>query len=244
VTDGRAEAELWATLAALTGQPLPGHAARLLAEHPDVAAAATPPLARPATVVEVDREGRPTALHAGLELGWERCDLIALLNWREGPRLCALPFEAVGLESGVERLVHDFWGRASLGIATHAVGRRISARAGLLLALRANQGRPQLVGTDRHVAMGALELADLAWDAGARALRGRAAPEPMSLILRCPHPFAPAGASGGTLGALAEARVALTLPAAAAWREWSVSFADAPPSQRGQPLRFDWQRSP
>ena len=65
---GRAEAELWATLAALTGQPLPDDAARLLAAHPDVAAAASPPLARPATVVETDREGRPSALHAALEL--------------------------------------------------------------------------------------------------------------------------------------------------------------------------------
>ncbi|HEY3107629.1 MAG TPA: hypothetical protein VGL23_02695, partial [Chloroflexota bacterium] len=61
MTGGRTEAELWATLAALTGQPLPGHARRLLAEHPDVAAAADPPLDRPATVVEVDREGRPSA---------------------------------------------------------------------------------------------------------------------------------------------------------------------------------------
>ncbi|HEY3109234.1 MAG TPA: hypothetical protein VGL23_10810, partial [Chloroflexota bacterium] len=148
----------------------------------------------------------------------------ALLNWREGSRLCALPFEAVGLASGVERLVHDFWGRASLGIATHAVGRRIGARASLLLAVRANQERPQLIGTDRHVAMGAVELADLAWDHAARTLRGRAAPEPMSLILRCPHPFAPAEAAGGALGTLAEARVALSLPAAGRWREWSVTF--------------------
>jgi hypothetical protein len=170
VTGGRTEAELWATLAALTGQPLSGHARRLLAEHPDVAAAANPPLARPAAVVEEDREGRPSALHAALDLGWERWDLIALLNWREGPHLCALPFEAIGLASGVERLVHDFWGRASLGIATHAVGRRIGARASLLLAVRANRERPQLVGTDRHVAMGAVELTDLAWDLEARTL--------------------------------------------------------------------------
>jgi hypothetical protein len=235
---GRAEAELWATLAALTGEPLPDDARRLLGAHADVAAAASPPLARAASVVETDRERRPTALHAALDLGWERCDLVALLNWREGPVLCALPFERIGLEPGVERLVHDFWGRASLGIATHAVGRRIGGRSGLLLALRANQQRPQLVGTDRHVAMGALELADLAWQADATTLRGRAAPEPMSLILRCPHPFVPVAASGGELGALAEARVSLTLPPADGWREWSVAFGQAPPTPRGHPIRL------
>jgi hypothetical protein len=238
VTAGRAEAELWATLAALTGEPLPDYAARLVAEHAEVAAAATPALARPATVVEADWEGRPTALHARLDLGWERCDLVALLNWRQGPALCALPFERIGLEVGVERLVHDFWGRASLGIATHAVGRRIGARAGLLLAVRPNQRRPQLVATDRHVAMGALELADLTWDAAALTLRGRATPEPVNLILRCPHPFRPAQAAGGELGDLAEARVSFALPAASRWRDWSVAFVEAAPTPRGQPLRL------
>jgi hypothetical protein len=238
VTAGRAEAELWATLAALTGEPLADDAARLLTAHPEVAAAADPPLARPARVVETDREGRPTVLHAPLDLGWERCDLVALFNWREGPFLCALPFDRIGLDPGVERLVHDFWGRASLGIATHAVGRRIGARASLLLALRVNQRRPQLVGTERHVAQGALELADLTWDPDAAALSGRAAPQPMSLMLRCPHPFVPIAASGGEVGPLGEARVALTLPAAPVWRDWSVAFGQAPPTPRGQPLRL------
>jgi hypothetical protein len=238
MTAGRPEAELWATLAALTGEPLPGDAARLLAEHPDVAAAATPALTSPATVVETDREGRPAALHAALDLGWERFDLVALLNWRQGPALCALQLARIGLEVGVERLVHDFWGRASLGIATHAVGRRIGARAALLLAVRPNQDRPQLVATDRHVAMGALELADLTWDAEALTLRGRAAPDPVNLILRCPHPFAPARATGGQLGDLAEARVSLALPAAAGWRDWSVGFVAAAQTARGQPLRL------
>jgi hypothetical protein len=244
VSEGRAEAELWATLAALTGQPLDGHARRLLVDHPEVAAAASPPLASPADVLEVDREGRPSALHAVLEVGWERWDLIALINWRQGTQLCALPFEAAGLPSGVERLVHDFWGRASLGIATHAVGRRIGARAALLLGVRVNQERPQLLATDRHVAMGAVELADLAWDEETATLRGRAAPEPMSLILRCPHPFAPRAAAGGQLGELAEARLALALPAATAWRDWSVSFVERPSTPHGGPIRLHWAGSP
>src|SRR5207249_826502 len=81
---------------------------------------------------------RPVALAAPIERPFERWHLVALLNWREGPALCTLPLEHAVLPPGAEWLVYDFWGQASLGIATHALGRRLPPRSCLLLSLRAN----------------------------------------------------------------------------------------------------------
>jgi len=56
--DATAEAQLWVTWTALTGEPLPDDAAALVAGHPEVAAAAEPDLGIRARAVETDREGR------------------------------------------------------------------------------------------------------------------------------------------------------------------------------------------
>jgi hypothetical protein len=223
----------------MTGQVLAGDAEALVAGHPEVLAAIEPRVQIGARVLEEDREGRPTALYAAIETPWERWHLVALLNWREGPALLALPLERCGLSAGDEWLVYDVWGRASLGIATHAVGRRAPGRSCLLMSLRANLGRPQIVGTTRHVTAGAVELADVTWDEATSTLRGQAGPDAMDLMLRSPHPHVPTTALGGDLGPLAEARVSLALPPASGWREWSVAFGTAPPSpRRGLPLHL------
>ena len=231
---GQLEAQLWVTYRALAGEPLPDDAATLVSAHPEIAAAAEPELGVRARTVETDREGRPTALFATVERPFERWHLAALINWREGPALCALPLERCGLALGDEWLVYDFWGRASLGIASHAVGRRLPARSCLLVSLRANLKRPQVVGSARHLTVGGLELLDVAWDEPSATLAGECAPgnEPLDLMIRSPHPYVPTRAAGGEIGQLAEARVALTLPPGSGPRRWSIGFAQAPPPGR------------
>jgi hypothetical protein len=237
--DATAEAQLWVTWTALTGEALPPDASALVAAHPEVAAAAEPDLGLRASAVETDREGRPTALLATVERPFERWHLVALLNWREGAALCALPLERAGLTPGEEWLVYDFWGRASLGIASHAVGRRLPPRSCLLVSLRANLKRPQVVGSAGHLSVGGQELLGVAWDDAAGTLSGAAAPgdEPLDLMVRSPHPFVPVKATGGEVGSVAEARVALTLPPGSGPRRWSIQFGEAPPPGR-VPLRL------
>jgi hypothetical protein len=228
---GEREARLWATWRALTGETLPADARALVAAHPEVVAATVPDLGMRARAVQVDREGRPLALVTTVEREFESWHLVALLNWREGPALSALSLDQCDLEPGAEWLVYDFWGRASLGIASHAVGRRLPARSSLLLSLRANLRRPQLVGTTGHVSVGAVELHDVEWREEERRLRGTAAPgdQPLDLMIRSPHPYVPTRGQGGALGELAEARVALTLDPASTARPWSIAFAEVSP---------------
>lgn len=236
MTDGatRREAELWATWRALTGDDLPEDAARLLDRFPDVAAATSPPLPT-ARVVERDRDGRPTVLAVEIVRHFERWSLVALLNWREGPVLAATQLDRCGLPTGGEWLAFDVWGRASLGIATHAVGRRLPGRACLALALRANLQRPQVVGTTEHLSCGAIELLDVAWHDDRLTLAGTASAgsRDLALMLRCPHPFEPLLAEGGELGALAEARVSLRLAASPSPRAWVVAFRRVVPLPPG-----------
>ena len=41
----------------------------------------------------------------------------------------------------------------------------------MVISVRPDEGHPQLIGTDRHITMGGMEVEDEAWDAAKRELR-------------------------------------------------------------------------
>lgn len=235
----RAEAEMWVTWRSLTREPLPEDASALISSYPDVERGTLPDLPLNARVIDTDREGRPIALFATVSRPWETWHLIGLLNWRDNSALYALQLARCGLTPGEEWIVSDFWGRASLGIASHAVGRRLAGRSCLLLGLRANVRRPQIVGTTRHWSMGGVELADIVWDAEEKTLRGRIGPDAVDVMLRIPRPYVPTSVEGAQLTSVAEARASLSLTEGKTWRAFEVHFSEVAPNARGrQPLRF------
>ena len=235
----RAEAQLWITWHSLTGDQLPDAAAALVSAYPDVELAARPPLPLNARIIDTDRDGRPVALFTTIKRPHETWHLIGLLNWRDNSALYALQLARCGLTPGEEWIVADFWGRASLGIASHAVGRRLNGRSCLLLSLRANLRRPQIVGTTRHLSMGGVEFSDIVWDDDTRTLRGQVGPDPVDLMLRVPHPYLPVSVEGSRLSSIAEARASLSFPASPYWRAFEVRFSKVAPESTGrQPLRF------
>lgn len=234
----RAEAELWATWRAFDGDDCPPGA---LDGFADLADALEPPVALEGRPLHRDPDGRPWALHAVVARPFERWHLVGILNWRQTAGLRAVLLADLGLEDDAEWVVHDFWGRASLGTATHGVGRRMPARSALLLALRRRCDWPQVSGTTRHVTVGGVELCDVHWDPERLRLEGVAAAAPFDLLLRVPHPFVPLAAEGGAPGALAEARMAISLPPADGPRAWSITFRRAPDDGR-KPLLFATER--
>ena len=235
----RTEAQLWVTWRALTGEALPEDAAALVSSFPEVAHAADPRLPLKTRVIDTDREERPVALFTTIERPYETWHLIGLLNWRDNSALYALQLARCGLTPGDEWIVADFWGRASLGIASHAVGRRLGGRSCLLLSLRANLRRPQIVGTTRHLSMGGVEMNDIGWNDATETLHGQVGPDAVDIMLRVPHPYRPIAVEGSELTSIAEARASLSFPAAPGWRTFDVRFNQVAPDVSGrQPLRF------
>jgi hypothetical protein len=78
----------------------------------------------------------------------------------------------LGLEPGKTYLAFDFWRQQMVGDVTDEL--RVTVQAGevTLLALHEKGDRPLVIGTDRHVLMGAVELENVAWDRGTGILSG------------------------------------------------------------------------
>jgi hypothetical protein len=87
------------------------------------------------------------------------------------PRHLSVHFEKAGLEGSCDYLVFDFWNQKFLGKVQKQYSVVLTPHACQVLSLRPAYGHPQLVGTDRHITMGAVELKDEKWDSARKQLR-------------------------------------------------------------------------
>ena len=87
------------------------------------------------------------------------------------PRHFAVRFDKAGLDRNRDYLLFDFWNQKFLGKVRGEYFADLPAHACQVLSLRPAQGHPQLIGTDRHITMGAVELKDEKWDASKKELR-------------------------------------------------------------------------
>jgi len=78
----------------------------------------------------------------------------------------------LGLEPGRTFLAFDFWLQQLVGEMTDELKVTVQPGSVTLLALHPKEDQPRVIGTDRHVLMGAVELEDVVLDAGARTLSG------------------------------------------------------------------------
>jgi len=74
------------------------------------------------------------------------------------------------LEHGKTFLAFDFWNQRFAGEVTDTLQVNVNPGSVTLLALRPKTGEPQIIGTSRHVKMGAVELAAEKYDAATKTL--------------------------------------------------------------------------
>jgi hypothetical protein len=87
------------------------------------------------------------------------------------PRHFAVRFDKVGLDRDRDYVLFDFWNQKFLGKVRGEYSADLPAHACQVLSLRPAQDHPQLIGTDRHITMGGVELKDEKWDASKKELR-------------------------------------------------------------------------
>ena len=93
--------------------------------------------------------------------------------------------------------IYDYWQRKYLGIRGDALSLEIAPFDTALLRVTPLAGHPVIIHTSRHITQGAIELADVHWDADARALSGIALAtvpgEDWIMTLHLPSAYAFAG---------------------------------------------------
>ncbi|TAM81678.1 MAG: alpha-galactosidase [Acidobacteria bacterium] len=87
------------------------------------------------------------------------------------PQKIVLNFARAGLEPGGDFLLFDFWKQKFLGKVRGEYSTELSPHDCQVISVRRDVGHPQLIGTDRHITMGGVEIANEAWDAARKQLR-------------------------------------------------------------------------
>ncbi|HEV2378968.1 MAG TPA: alpha-galactosidase [Terriglobia bacterium] len=99
-------------------------------------------------------------------------DVVALTNWRGSRSVRELAFaQKLGLDPDAKYIVFDFWGQSLVGVFNGQMMTVIEPHDTRVFLIHSDLGRPQLVGTSRHIT-GAVSIRALAWDQSENRLSG------------------------------------------------------------------------
>lgn len=87
------------------------------------------------------------------------------------PRKITLKFAAAGLDPEQSYLLFDFWNQKFLGKVRGRYSVRLKPHQCEVISLRPDEHHPQLMGTDRHITMGGVEIRAEKWDPRLKELR-------------------------------------------------------------------------
>lgn len=95
---------------------------------------------------------------------WGQWLLLGLFNGEEQDRELTVRWSSYGLAPGEYHAV-EFWSGAYLGLSAVGVTVRVARHTSAVLAIRRDEGEPQLLSTSFHISQGGTEIADWRYDA-------------------------------------------------------------------------------
>ncbi|HPO16181.1 MAG TPA: alpha-galactosidase [Candidatus Hydrogenedentes bacterium] len=166
----------WVTGAALTGGAIKvGDALTLLTpDEVDILRRLLPVLPQPARPVDLfeRKEARIWVLPVDCAIG--KWHIAGVFNWNENAEeTIPLSFSKMGLQTGVEYAVFDFWPGQYCGRAKDTMDVTVPPASVRLLSFRPVETRPMFLATDSHFTQGATDFDMLDWNSETRMLSGR-----------------------------------------------------------------------
>jgi hypothetical protein len=188
-------------------------------------------VASPVDLFEAVHPDCPKVFHRRIEKPWGRFDVVAVYNFGPGLLTQAVELARLRLDPSAAYLVWEFWDERYLGRICGSLTARVPPHSVRVYRLAADEARPVVLGTDLHILMGEMEIAEVSWDAASRTLTGRAlrpAGERGSVFLHAPASLRVASPQGVWISKDARdsslvLRCALDFPQGEA--AWSVRFA-------------------
>ncbi|HTL28803.1 MAG TPA: alpha-galactosidase, partial [Tepidisphaeraceae bacterium] len=112
-------------------------------------------------------------LFAGpIHVSWGDWTLVGDFNTRSIPTVRTRSLAKLGLDPHKTYLAYDFWAQEFVGEVRGQISHKIDGHSVRLLSLREKTGVPQVLGTDRHMTQGAVELSDVKWNPKTNTLSG------------------------------------------------------------------------
>jgi Melibiase len=126
--------------------------------------------ARPLDLFETDF---PLLFHLPVARPFGNWHVLGIFNWDEvNPKRVSVPLARVGIPTSVSHVAHEFWSQELVPLESGIVTVDLAPGSCAVLAIHPRVSHPALLGTDRHVLQGAVELVDLTWEPTGRELSG------------------------------------------------------------------------
>jgi alpha-galactosidase len=154
------EARFLATVASISGGLIldSDNLPELTPERLDYLRRVLPPYERCALPADLFRNERPRTLVLPIEATWDAWTVVTLLNWDDESRVTSLELAQVGLAPGVYH-VYDYWHQQYLGTVRDRVEiAKHLAHEAVVLLLKRQSDRPQLLTSTFHILQGAVEV--------------------------------------------------------------------------------------
>lgn len=171
----------------------------------------------------------PQVMHLPVKTEWGQWHLLGLLNLDERPGKVTLDLSQLRLTPGQEYVIFDYFQRKLVGRVRALEGADLLLRYPVRLTdvavLRVTpvEKRPFVIGTDLHLAQGAVELQKVRWDEKTLTLTGEATRPPGTkghLYVSVPGGYRAKGAAQAS----AEGLLTIPLQFATQTCRWSASF--------------------
>jgi hypothetical protein len=171
-------------------------------------------------------------------------DVVGLTNWRSAMESRELHFaEKLGLNSNSSYIAFDFWNQKFLGVFKDRMTLEIAPHDTRVLLLHPLLGRPQLIGTSRHIS-GSYSILELAWDATKNQLGGKSETVPgdvYRLFFHVPAGFHVAQVQASTPNGheiaapfeQTENALEISIPGQSTAVDWQIQFA----AKADQPIK-------
>lgn len=136
--------------------------------------------ARPVDLFRIGVDGRdyPRLWHLHADTGWGEWEVLGIFNWSEEPLTETVRLADLGLQTGEEYLVWDFWRGELAGRFSADFEVAVPAGSARCLRIMRVPERPAVLATRMHVTQGLVDLPEVRWDEAAGTLSGVAARAP------------------------------------------------------------------
>jgi len=221
------QAQLWATFIGITGQmllssdkmyELPESRVELLRRIYPVADI------RPMELYALDPNKMPQVFDLKIDIPHiGKWDVVAVFNWEDEDAEYVITPEILGLASE-EWICTDVWGGYLLDNEKGRVNLQVGAKSCRVVGYWPNLGRPQFIGTNRHLTQGSDDVSALSWDGDSLILSGCSqvvGGDPYKIRVYVPSGFAPCSKEVNMVGNLGEMVIVKDSNTAV---EWSIKF--------------------
>jgi len=131
----------------------------------DIIKQVMPPYGEAARPVDLFETNNPMISSLEVKRDFENWRVLAVASWDQKKMVYrTVDLEKAGLDSGTEYLAFEFWEQKFMGKISGTLELELRPTSVKVVALREITGHPQIIGTNRHITMGGVELESVSWN--------------------------------------------------------------------------------